>query len=456
MFTLAIVGRPNVGKSTLFNRLTGSRRAIVHDQPGVTRDRLYGEGKLGDLTFRIIDTAGLEQGGGETLSGRMMRQTNTAIDEADICILLLDARAGLMPDDEHFAQLLRRSGKPVIVAVNKAEGKLMHTAGAEAHALGLGAPITISAEHAEGMGDLLAALEGFRGQRLGVREETSETLLEDDDTLSDPESQGPLHITILGRPNAGKSTLLNALIGQERALTGPEPGLTRDAIRVDWQWRGRDIRLVDTAGLRRKARVEEELEQFSTAETLQALRFAEVAVLVLDATAALEKQDNTLAALVEREGRAMVIALNKWDLVPDKDKYLKFFEERLAEVMAQWRGVPVVPLSAMRGKNLDGLMEAVIAAHGRWNKRVGTGELNRWLEEALQRHNPPLIKGRRIKIRYMTQVKTRPPTFMLATNEITEMPEDYLRYLTTSLRETFDFPGIPLRLRLKKPKNPYQ
>jgi GTP-binding protein len=441
MRTVAIIGRPNVGKSTLFNRLVGQKLALVDDRPGVTRDRREGEAELGHLAFRIIDTAGLEQAEPGSLSDRMQQQTETAIDEADLILFLVDARAGILPADQTFAELVRRSGKPVVLLANKAEGRGGMAGAYDAFSLGLGDPVPISAEHAEGMGDLLEALEPFVDEA------------EDDD---EDRAGKPLRVAIVGRPNAGKSTLVNRMIGSERLLTGPEAGITRDTISVDWQWRDQPIRLFDTAGLRKRARVEDKLEKLSVADALRAIRFAEVVVVLLDATIPFEKQDLSIVDLIESEGRALVMGLNKWDLVADKPGLLKDLRIEAERLLPQVKGAPVVPLSGLAGEGLDRLMAAVIQTAEVWNRRVATAPLNDWLSEALSAHAPPAVSGRRIKIRYMTQVKARPPHFALFGNQLDALPKAYTRYLVNGLRQTFDLPGVPIRLSLRSGKNPFE
>jgi GTP-binding protein len=442
---VAIVGRPNVGKSTLFNRLVGQRVALVDDMPGVTRDRREGDAKLGDLTFRVIDTAGLEDATDESLEGRMRAQTETAIAEADVTLFLIDARAGVTPVDQHFAELLRKGGRPVILVANKAEGRGGEAGLLEAFGLGLGDPLGVSAEHGEGMGDLYAALEPFHAAKL--EEEALEEAAEAEDK--------PMRIAIVGRPNVGKSTLINRILGQERLLTGPEAGITRDSIAIDWTWQGHKIKLFDTAGMRRRARVTEKVEKLSVGETLRAVRFAEVVVLMMDATDALEKQDLQIADLVAREGRALVFAMNKWDLVENKNEALRELKERVARLLPQVPGAPVVTMTAEKGRGTEALLKAVMKVYEYWNRRVSTGQLNRWLELATQRHPPPAVNGRRIRIKYITQTSTRPPTFAAFTQRADKLPESYSRYLINSLRESFDIPAVPVRLNMRKRENPY-
>jgi len=441
-FTVAIVGRPNVGKSTLFNRLVGRQLALVDDLPGVTRDRREGEGHLADLSFRVIDTAGLEEAPPESLPGRMRAQTERSLDEADVALLLVDAREGITPADSHFARWLRRTGKPVVLVANKAEGRRGLAEAAEAYALGLGDPVPISAQHGEGLAELYEQLRPF------ANEDAAEFAAEGG-------ADRPLQLAIVGRPNVGKSTLVNRLLGQERVLTGPEPGITRDAIAVDWDWQGRPIRLVDTAGMRRRPRVEGRLEQLSVADTLRAVRFAGTVVLVLDALQPLEKQDLTIASLVADEGRALVLGLNKWDAVAPRKEALAQVRDRLERSLPQLHGITLVPVSALAGEGLDGLMEAVFAADEVWNRRVPTGALNRWLAAIQEHHPPPLAGGRRLRLRYITQVNTRPPTFALFASKPGELPDSYRRYLVNNLRGAFDLPGVPIRMMLRKGDNPY-
>lgn len=460
-FTLAIVGRPNVGKSTLFNRLTGTQHALVDDQPGVTRDWKIGDARIGPMEFRVIDTAGLEDAGKESLERRMLQQTERALERADVALFVVDARAGITPQDEVFANMLRRSGKPLVLAVNKAEGGHAAGAVADAYGLGLGEAIAISAAHNEGLIDLFAALEPWWKEEEEAprsrRKDKSEPQEEGDEFWEGEEIEegAPISIAIIGRPNAGKSTLLNALLKEERVLTGPEAGITRDAISEDWEYKGRAIKLVDTAGIRRKANVHEALEKLAVNDALRVVRYANVVIVLVDSENALEKQDLALISLVEREGRAVVLGINKWDLIDEKNEYLKITENRIAAVVPQVKGLPVVPLSAQRGKNVEKLMDASLNIYDQWNRRLRTGELNRWLEGILQRHSPPIVKGKRIKIRYITQIKSRPPTFALFVNNIDDFPASYERYMVNSLRDTFDLWGVPIRIVLRKGKNPY-
>jgi GTPase len=441
--TVVIVGRPNVGKSTLFNRLAGRRLALVHDQPGVTRDRRQAEGTIADLEFDIIDTAGFEEATGESLEARMRQQTEQAIGAGDVCLLLVDARSGLTTVDRQFAEIVRRSGKPVIVCANKAEGRAGQAGLYEAFELGLGEPIAISAAHGEGMDELYEALKlKLPAPGKGVADEEADSR--------------PIRLAIIGRPNVGKSTLINALVGEERMLTGPEAGITRDAIAMDWSWRDRPIKLWDTAGMRKRARIDEPLEKMAVQDGLRAIKFAEAVVLVLDASHPFEKQDLQLADLIEREGRALVIAVNKWDLVvEERTRRLKDLQADLKQMLPQLAGVPLVTVSAVEGKGLGRMMESVFDVYELWNKRVGTGELNRWLEYQIERHPPPAPGGRRIKLRYMTQVSARPPSFAVFSTRGSELPEAYKRYLVNGLRADFGLKGIPIRLNLRERKNPY-
>ncbi len=457
---VAIIGRPNVGKSTLFNRLVGKRLALVDETPGVTRDRREGVARLGDLTFTAVDTAGLEDADADSLAGRMRAQTEEAVRAADVTLFVIDARAGVTPLDRHFSDLLRTFGQPVILVANKAEGRAGEAGLYEAYALGHGEPVAISAEHGEGMADLFEALDNaFQAlDRSGTDNETALVdiaVTGDDETPIADDPSKPLRIAVVGRPNAGKSTLINEMLGENRLLTGPEAGITRDSIAVDWTWNRRPIRLFDTAGLRRKARVQEKLEKLSVADALRAIRFAEVVVLLLDATIPFEKQDLHIADLIAKEGRAVVIAVNKWDLIEDPQAALKDLREKCERLLPQIRGVPLVPLSGLTGKGVDKMMQAVADIHAVWNRRVATAKLNQWLSIATERHPPPAVSGRRIRLRYMTQAKTRPPHFIVFCSRPEALPDAYTRYLVNGIRDDFNLPGVPLRLTMRKGDNPY-
>ncbi|MEM9170657.1 MAG: ribosome biogenesis GTPase Der [Pseudomonadota bacterium] len=451
---VAVVGRPNVGKSTLFNRLVGKRLALVDDTPGVTRDRREGEARLGDLSFTVIDTPGLEDAPAAALEGRMREQTLRAVEDADVCLFVYDARAGLTPVDEQFAGLLRESDKPVLSLANKAESEAADAGVLEGYALGFGEPLAVSAEHAQGLADLHAALSPLidLAAAASAAEEAAEAEAWDDPLK-------PLRVAIVGRPNAGKSTLVNRLIGEDRLLTGPEAGVTRDSISVEWRWRAPDrdwpVKLFDTAGMRKRARVQSKLEKLSVADALRAIRFAEVVVMLLDAEAPFEKQDLQIADLVVREGRALVIAINKWDLIDDKQAAAAAIREQADRLLAQAPGVPIVFLSAMTGRHLDKLMPAVTRVYVDWNARVKTPDLNDWLRAAVERHPPPAVSGQRIKLRYIAQTKTRPPTFVAQCTRAEDVPASYKRYLVNGIREAFSIPAVPVRLILKKPDNPY-
>ncbi|GAB4124264.1 MAG: ribosome biogenesis GTPase Der [Rhodothalassiaceae bacterium] len=475
--TIAIVGRPNVGKSTLFNRLVGKRLALVDDTPGVTRDRREGEGRLSDLRFRLFDTAGLEEGDGATLSGRMRAQTEAAIADAHLVLFLVDARSGITPLDRHFAAWLRVQAIPVILVANKAEGKRGHEGAYEAYALGLGDPIALSAEHGEGLSDLYQAIvETMEGRGVVLRPDEiapedpssgSEGDARDDGLVegdlgfdfADPDEavadEKPLRLAVVGRPNVGKSTLINRLLGEDRLLTGPEAGLTRDSISVDWECDGVAVKLFDTAGMRRRARVTEKLEKLSVADSLRAIRFAEVVILVVDAIEGLDRQDLKIASLVIEEGRALVVALNKWDLVEDRLKTERDIGEALGRSLPQARGIGVVPLSAETGQGLRKLMPAVFEALSLWNSRIRTPDFNRWLAVVTDAHPPPAVEGRATRMRYGAQIKTRPPTFAIFTNHPKAVPDSYMRYLENQLRRDFRLPGVPIRLYLRASKNPY-
>lgn len=452
MLKVAIIGRPNVGKSTLFNRLVGRKTAIVHDQPGVTRDRKEAEAKLRDIKMLIIDTAGYEYSNEDNLEKRMWEQTRRAIEEADVALFLFDARDGLQPYDEHFADLVRQSGKPVILLANKCEGKLQEDSIFEAYKLGLGIPIPFSAEHGLGLLDLYDALKEIEDAKPKEQEVSPE-----EDELEEEEKikSRPIQLAIVGRPNVGKSTLMNALLNDERMLTGPEAGVTRDAITVAWEWKGRKINLVDTAGLRKQSRVSDSLEKMSAASTKHAAFMAQVVILVLDADAVLDKQDLTIARQVIDEGRALVIAVNKWDIANRKEA-LQRLNDKLQTSLTQVEGVPTVTVSALKKEGLDKLMSAVFKVYDRWNVRIPTAPLNKWFQDVLDNNPPPLGKNkRRIKLRYITQAKTRPPSFYIFSSNPEGLPDAYLRYLVNNLRETFNLGGIPIRITVRKTGNPY-
>ena len=439
MHRIAILGRPNVGKSTLFNRLVGRKIAIVDDTPGVTRDRKEAEAEIGGVRVLLADTAGLEESAPDTIPGRMRASSEAALRLSDLVIFVIDARAGITPADRAFGNWLRRSGLPVILVANKAEGRLGTQMAMEAFELGLGDPLPVSSEHGEGIG--------------GLHDEVRDRLT---DTAREPrERDRPLRLAIVGRPNAGKSTLVNTLLGEERMITGPEPGLTRDAVALEFHDAEGPVRLVDTAGMRKKARIDKKLEQMSVAATLAALKEAEVVVLVLDALLGMDEQDLRIARLAEREGRAVVIAFNKWDAVEDRAATLRRLEDVLTASLAQSKGVSVVPLSAATGKGVEKLMPAVREVYALWNRRVPTGELNRWFEAVKERHAPPLVDGKRVKLRYATMPKGRPPTLVVFGTRAEQLPEDYRRYLVNSFRETFGMPGVPIRLNLRGTDNPY-
>jgi len=465
-FTLAIVGRPNVGKSTLFNRLVGKKLALVDDQPGVTRDLREGAGRLADLRFTVIDSAGLEEATDDSLQGRMRRLTERAVEMADVCLFLIDARVGVTPTDRVFAEILRRKNAHVIVGANKAEGRAGESGWLEAFELGLGEPVRLSAEHGEGLDDLYgllrpladafeaeAALEGEDAPIVDV-----DVVEGEEDAPFAPTASRPLQVAVVGRPNAGKSTLINKILGEERLLTGPEAGITRDAISVRTDWDGVPVRIFDTAGMRKKGKVVDKLEKMSVADGLRAVRFAEVVIVLLDVEIPFEQQDLRIADLAEREGRAVVIAVNKWDLEDEKQAKLAELKETFERLLPQLKGAPLVTVSAKTGKGLDRLGEAVVRAHEVWNRRVPTATLNRWLTGMLEAHPPPAPQGRRIRMRYMTQVKTRPPAFVVMTSRPEDVPESYTRYLVNGLRAAFDMPGTPVRLTLRGQgeKNPYK
>ena len=446
-YTVAIVGRPNVGKSTLFNRLIGKNQALVDPTPGVTRDRIEGDARIGALTFTAIDTAGLADGKATELEGRLLQQTEAAVREADLAMMLIDAKSGLTALDRQFAAWLRRQTTPALLVANKCEGLAAESASNEAWALGLGPPIPISAQNGEGLAGLAEM----------ITEQIAEVRDQDGGAPSEDAAGGrPLRLAVVGRPNVGKSSLINRLLKDERLLTGPEPGLTRDAVRISWSWQGRRIDLVDTAGLRKRTRVEQNsVEKLSTKASLQAIRSADVALLMVDASAALEKQDLVIANRALDAGRTVLVAANKWDLVEEPKRALQVIRDRIELRLPQIKGVVCVPISVRTGKNVDRLLPAVVKLETTWSKRVTTARLNHWLEHALDEHAPPLAKGRRVKIRYATQVSAKPPTFALFVSQADALPGSYIRYLTNSLRETFGFDGVPLRLLQRSGKNPY-
>ena len=442
--TAAILGRPNVGKSTLFNRLVGRKIALVDDQPGVTRDRREGEARIYDLKFRVFDTAGLDDARKDSLEARMSAQAETAVDESDVILFVMDIRAGVTPMDREFAERIRKKGKPIILIANKAEGRQAETGLMEAYELGFGEPLAISAEHGDGLDQIYDAL-------LPLHEAAPKEAMDGEDRAT-----GPLRLAIVGQPNAGKSTLVNALLGEERMLTGPEAGITRDAISTDFSWHGQPIRLWDTAGIRRKAKVDGKIEKLAVADALRAIRFAECVVVLIDASMPIESQDLTLCNLVAQEGRAIVLALSKWDIVEDKIKTLKEVESKLEDVLPEIRGVPVVTLSAIQEKGLDKLLKAVMGTMEKWNSRIPTAQINRWLESMIDRNPPPAPSGRRIKIRYATQADSRPPTFAIFGNQLSKLPTSYTRYLMNGLRKDFELWGVPIRFSLRGGKNPYE
>jgi GTPase len=440
--TVAIMGRPNVGKSTLFNRLVGRKIALVDDQPGVTRDRREGLARLGDLKFRVFDTAGLDDIRGESLEARMSAQAETAVDQADVVLFVIDARTGVTPTDREFAERVRRKGKPVILIANKAEGRGLEAGIAEGFELGFGDPLPVSAEHGEGLDNLYDALLPHADEKAEEGDEADQ-------------NDGPARLAIIGQPNAGKSTLVNTILGEERMLTGPEAGITRDSVSTDFEWRGHRIRLWDTAGIRRKSRVVGKIEKLAVSDALRAIRFAECVVVLIDASLPIERQDLSLCSLVAGEGRAVVLGLSKWDLVEEKQKKLKEVISDLEDVLPEIRGVPIVTLSAKQERGIDKLLEAVFGALERWNRRIPTSQVNRWLESATERNPPPAPSGRRIKIRYATQANARPPTFAIFGNQLSKLPESYTRYLMNGLRKDFDLGGVPIRFSLRGGKNPF-
>ncbi len=452
--TVVIIGRPNVGKSTLFNRLVGKKLALVDDTPGVTRDRREGDATLFDLEFTIVDTAGLEEEAPDTLAGRMRAQTHAALAHADLALMVIDARAGLTPLDRHFARWLREQDLPVVLLANKAEGRAAEPGIYEAHELGFGEPVPISAEHGGGLADLFDALRPHLDPLIAEMAEVAEA----EDVDEEDEAAllaGPLKLAIVGRPNAGKSTLINRMIGEDRLVTGPEAGITRDSIAIPWEWQGREVRLIDTAGLRKRAKVQEKLEKLSVADTKRAVDFAEVVVLLLDATLGLEAQDLRIADMVLQEGRALIIALNKWDAAEDQSRLFQGVRKALDEGLAQIRGVPLLTVSGLSGKGIDTLLKAAFEIRAQWSRRVSTSALNRWFEAALERNPPPAPGGKRIKLRYITQARTRPPSFVVFGNRLDDLPESYRRYLVNGLRDELGFDGVPIRLTLRGGKNPY-
>jgi len=458
-FTLAIVGRPNVGKSTLFNRLVGKRLALVDDQPGVTRDLREGAAQLGDIKFTVIDTAGLEEATDESLQGRMRALTERAVGMADVCLFMVDARAGVLPADEVFAEILRKKSAHVILAANKAEGKAADGGLIEAYSLGLGEPIRLSAEHGEGMSDLLSILTPI-ADRFAKRalEHEAEVDLDVEDGERVVSRERPLQIAVVGRPNAGKSTLINQILGEERLLTGPEAGITRDAISLTFDWGDTPVRMFDTAGMRKRAKIQDKLEKLSVSDGLRAVKFAEVVVVLLDVEIPFEQQDLRIADLAEREGRAVIVAVNKWDIEDDKQDKLKELKEEFTRLLPQLRGAPLITVSAKTGRGMDRLREAILFAHKVWNSRVPTSPLNEWLKDMVSSHPPPAPQGRRIKLKFITQAKTRPPGFVVKCSYPDKLPESYKRYLINGLRDDFDMPGTPIRLffRGQSEENPFK
>jgi len=475
-FTVALVGRPNVGKSTLFNRLVGKRLALVDDTPGVTRDRREGNARISDMRFRVFDTAGLEESFDNSLEGRMRHQTEEALLEADVALFMIDARAGVTPLDEHFAQYLRKHETPAYLIANKCEGAMAQHSLHECYKLGLGEPMPISAEHGEGILDIYQVLLPLWEEEEALQKAEAQSNIElidldevdpegldlaedneveEDEEINSTDDGRPIQLAIVGRPNVGKSTLVNALIGEDRLLTGPEAGITRDSIGIDWEWNGRAIKLIDTAGLRRRGRITQKIEKLSAADTKRSIRFAQVVALVLDANDMLEKQDLTIASQVIDEGRALVLVVNKWDSIKDKQAALEKLSDRMQTSLPQVRGIPFVTVSALKGKNLNKILDSVLDIYEVWNRRIPTARLNEWLARMTEMHPPPLTHGRRIKLRYMTQAKTRPPTFASFISVPEDLPTSYMRYLINGLREDFDLWGVPLRIMMRKSKNPF-
>lgn len=441
MRTVAIVGRPNVGKSTLFNRLAGKKLAIVHDRPGVTRDRREAQARVGGLALTLVDTAGAEEAAAETIPGRMREQTDLALHSADLNLFVIDARAGITQGDKVFAEALRKANRPVLLVANKCEGFAGDAGLYDSYALGFGEPIAVSAEHGEGVSDLVIALREAIPEAAGQSFERAE--------------EPPLRLAVVGRPNAGKSTLVNALLGEDRLITGPEPGLTRDSVSVRWHWDGREVRMHDTAGLRKKSKVVDSLERLSTADTLRAVRFAEIVFVVMDPENALETQDLRLVDLVMREGRGLVFVITKWDLVDNRQEVLANIRHRISRMEAQAIAAPIVTVSGMTGEGLDTLMPTAMDLHTDWSVKVKTRDLNDWLSEAISRNPPPAVNGKRIKPRYISQTKSRPPTFVLMASRAEHLPESYKRYLISGIRDAFDLGGAPIRLHVRSGANPY-